>query len=89
MTDWSTWASVATAAGTLVLATATFASIRSANRSARVSEFAARTAERSRLAAQRPLLVSSRFGEDPEQNVAGRHFGVDRPDPRHFDDGGN
>ena len=69
MTDWSTWASVATAAGTLVLAVATFASIRSANRSARVSELAARTAERSLLAAQRPLLVNSRFGEDPEQKV--------------------
>jgi hypothetical protein len=67
-TDWSTAASLATAAGTLVLAAATFASIRSANRSARVSEFAARTAERSLLAAQRPLLVNSRF-QDPPQKI--------------------
>jgi hypothetical protein len=68
MTNWSTWASVATAVGTLVLAVATFASIRSANRSARVSEFAARTAERSLLANQRPLLVNSR-PEDPQQKI--------------------
>jgi hypothetical protein len=68
MTDWSTWASLATAAGTLVLAAATFASIRSANRSARVSEFAARTAERALMANQRPLLVNSRF-QDPQQKV--------------------
>jgi hypothetical protein len=68
VTDWSTIASLATAAGTLVLAVATFASIRSANRSARVSELAARTAERSLLANQRPLLVASRL-QDPPQKV--------------------
>lgn len=68
MTDWSTIASVATAGGTLVLAVATFASIRSANRSARISERAARTAERSLLAGQRPLLVSSRL-KDPTQKI--------------------
>jgi hypothetical protein len=68
MTDWSTWASVATAGGTLVLAVATFASIRSANRSARVSELAARTAERSLMANQRPILVNSR-PQDPPQKV--------------------
>ena len=68
MTDWATVASVATAGGTLVLAVATFASIRSANRSARIAEQAARTAERSLLAAQRPLLVHSRL-EDQQQNV--------------------
>jgi hypothetical protein len=45
VTDWSTIASLATAAGTLVLAVATFAAIRSANRSARISERAARTAD--------------------------------------------
>ena len=54
MTDWATVASLATAGGTLVLAVATFASIRSANRSARIAERAARTAERSLLAGQRP-----------------------------------
>ena len=68
MTDWSTIASLATAAGTLVLATATFASIRSANRSARTSERAARTAERSLLVGQRPLLVNSRL-QDPRQKI--------------------
>ena len=66
--DWSTIASLATAGGTLVLAVATFASIRSANRSARISERAARTAERSLLAGQRPLLVASRL-QDPQQKV--------------------
>jgi hypothetical protein len=68
VSDWSTIASLATAGGTLVLAVATFASIRSANRSARISERAARTAERSLLADQRPLLVASRL-QDPQQKV--------------------
>ena len=35
MTDWASWG---TAAGTLVLAGATFAAIRSSNRSARIAE---------------------------------------------------
>jgi hypothetical protein len=68
VTDWSTIASLLTAGGTLVLAVATFASIRSANRSARISEQAARTAERSLLSGQRPLLVSSRL-QDLEQKI--------------------
>ena len=38
--DWATISSLATAGGTLVLAVATFASVRSANRSARVAEHA-------------------------------------------------
>ena len=38
--DWSTVATFATAFGTLVLAVATFAAVRSANRAARVSEAA-------------------------------------------------
>src|ERR1700677_4014077 len=46
MTDWASWG---TAAGTLVLAGATFAAIRSSNRSARI-------AERSLLAGLRPLI---------------------------------
>ena len=50
MTDWSTIASVGTAAGTLVLAIATYASVRSAKRSAKASE-------RALLAAIRPVLV--------------------------------
>jgi hypothetical protein len=68
VTDWSTIASLLTAGGTLVLAVATFASIRSANRSARISEQSARTAERSLLRGQRPLLVNSRL-QDPEQKT--------------------
>jgi hypothetical protein len=68
VTDWSTIASLATAGGTLVLAVATFASIRSANRSARISERSARTAEQALLAGQRPLLVSSRL-QDPQQKI--------------------
>ena len=62
MADSATIASLATAGGTLVLAAATFASTRSANR-------AARAAERSLMAGLRPLLLSSR-PEDPSQKVA-------------------
>jgi hypothetical protein len=58
--DWVTVSSLATAAGTLVLATATFASVRSANR-------AARAAERSMLAGIRPVLVPSRLQDAPEK----------------------
>src|SRR5207302_5517411 len=61
MADWVTISSLATAGGTLVLAGATFASVRSANRAARV-------AERSLLIGLRPLLMTSRL-EDPEQKV--------------------
>ena len=60
-TDWVTVSALATALGTLVLALATFASVRSANRAARV-------AERTLLAGLRPLLVPSRL-EDPAQKV--------------------
>jgi hypothetical protein len=60
VTDWPTIASLATAGGTLVLATATFGSVRSANR-------AARAAERSLLAGLRPLLVPSRLEDPPEK----------------------
>jgi hypothetical protein len=60
--DWVTISALATAAGTLVLALATFASVRSANRAARV-------AERSLLVGLRPLLVPSRL-DDPPQKVA-------------------
>jgi hypothetical protein len=61
--DWTTISALATAGGTLVLAAATFGSVRSANR-------AARAAERSLLAGLRPLLMPSR-PEDPPQKV---HF---------------
>lgn len=60
MADWSTMASFATAGGTLVLAAATFVSVRSANR-------AARAAERSLLAGLRPVLVPSRLQDDPQK----------------------
>jgi hypothetical protein len=64
MTDWSTIASVGTAAGTLVLAIATFAAVRSGNRSARATE-------RALLAGLRPVLVTSRL-EDPSEKVGFR-----------------
>jgi hypothetical protein len=59
--DWTTTSALASAGGTLVLAAVTVASVRSANRAARV-------AEQSLLAAQRPLLVPSRI-DDPPQKV--------------------
>lgn len=61
MADWVTISSLASAGGTLVLAGVTVASLRSANRAARV-------AEQSLLAGQRPLLVPSRV-EDPAVKV--------------------
>jgi hypothetical protein len=66
--DWPTAASLATAGGTLVLAIATFASVRSANRSARIAEVALQEQ-------RRPVLVQSRL-DDPEQkiNFVGGHW---------------
>ena len=61
MPNWVVISSLSTAGGTLVLAGATFASVRSANRSARV-------AEEAMLAGVRPLLVPSRL-EDPPIKV--------------------
>jgi hypothetical protein len=58
MADWSTISSLATAGGTLVLAIATFASVRSGNRAARISEQAL-------LAALKPVLVPSRLQDPP------------------------
>lgn len=60
-TDWTTVSSLATGAGTLVLAIATFASVRSSNKSARVAEDALREQ-------RRPLLSQSRF-DDPVQKL--------------------
>jgi hypothetical protein len=54
MADWVTISSLATAGGTLILAVATFSSVKSANRSARV-------AERSLMAGIRPLLMPSQL----------------------------
>ena len=59
--DWVTISSFATAAGTLVLAIATFSAVRSANRSARVAEVALQEQ-------RRPLLAASRL-EDPQQKI--------------------
>jgi hypothetical protein len=59
--DWVTISALSTAGGTLALAGVTLASVRSANRAARV-------AEQSLLAGQRPLLVASRT-DDPPQKV--------------------
>jgi hypothetical protein len=60
MADWATISSLATAGGTLVLAAATFASVRSAHR-------AARATERALLAGIRPVLVPSRLQDPPEK----------------------
>jgi hypothetical protein len=60
-TDWVTISSLATAGGTLVLAVATFASVRSANRSARVAEIALQEQ-------RRPVFAPSRL-EDPVQKI--------------------
>lgn len=60
MVDWVSISALATAGGTLVLAGATFASVRSANRSARATE-------RALLAGIRPVLVPSRLQDPPEK----------------------
>jgi hypothetical protein len=59
--NWTTVASLATAAGTLVLAFATFSAVRSSNRSARIAEAALQEQ-------RRPVLAPSRFG-DPTQKI--------------------
>ena len=82
VTDWATIASMSTAGGTLVLAGATFASVRSANKAARV-------AERSLAIGLRPVLVPSRpedptekimFGDDAKLVVRGGTAGVEELD---------
>ena len=59
--DWVVISSMATAAGTLVLAGATYASVRSGNRAARIAEVAL-------LAQLRPLLLPS-AADDPPQRI--------------------
>jgi hypothetical protein len=61
MGDWATISALATAGGTLALAIATFVSVRSSNRSARV-------AERALQAGMRPLLSGSRL-TDPDIKI--------------------
>jgi len=60
-TDWATISSMVAGIGTLVLAVATFASVRSSNRSARVAEAALQEQ-------RRPVLAPSRL-EDPAQKL--------------------
>jgi hypothetical protein len=60
MADWVTISSLATAGGTLILAVATYGSVQSANRSARVAEL-------SLLAGVRPVLIPSRETDPPER----------------------
>jgi hypothetical protein len=59
MADWPTIASLATAAGTGVLAIATFSSVRSGRRSSAI-------AERSLLLGLRPVLAPARVTDPPE-----------------------
>lgn len=61
MTDWATISAFATGAGTLVLAGATFSSVRASNRSARL-------AERTLLASLRPFLIGGRL-DDPIEKI--------------------
>jgi hypothetical protein len=60
-TDWATISALATGLGTLVLAVATFAAVRSSNRAARIAEAALQEQ-------RRPVLVQSRF-DDPLQKI--------------------
>ncbi len=60
-TNWTTISSLATGAGTLVLAIATFAAVRSSNRSARISEQALQEQ-------RRPIFTQSRL-DDPVQKI--------------------
>lgn len=82
MADWVTISALATAGGTLVLAGATFAAVRSGNRSARV-------AERALLVGLRPVLTPSReqdpgeevaFGDEHRFRVEGQTAAVDEAD---------
>ena len=59
MADWVTISAIASAGGTLVLAAATFSSVKSANRAARV-------AEQSLLVGLRPLLLPSKLDDPPQ-----------------------
>ncbi len=68
MADWTTIASLGTAAGTLVLAAATFSSVRSGERAARLAEQSAAIAERALLAGMRPVLASAR-ASDPDHTA--------------------
>jgi hypothetical protein len=78
MADWVAISEVATAGGTMILAVATFSSVRSASASTKL-------AERSLMATQRPLLLPSnvndpseriRFGDDVIVDIVGHKGGL-------------
>lgn len=81
MADWPTIASLATAGGTLVLAVATFSSVRSSNRSARL-------AEQSLQVGLRPVLFASR-PDDADQPImwGDRHWATLRGGQAVMEDG--
>jgi len=64
--DWPTVASLATAFGTLVLAVATFSSVRFGQRSTRIAERSTAIAEWALLLGLRPVLAPSRANDPPE-----------------------
>jgi hypothetical protein len=66
MADWPTIASLATAGGTLVLAAATFSSVRFGQRSTRIAERSTEIAERALLIGLRPVLAPARVTDPPE-----------------------
>ncbi len=74
MTNWANISSLAGAGSTFVLAAATFASVRSGNRSAR-------TADRAARAVISQFTLRQVEDESWMASVV-RHFNIDRPDPR-------
>jgi len=64
MVDWTVFASLATAAGTLALAAATLVAVRSANRTASIAEY-------SMQIGIRPLLMPSRLEDAPQKIMWG------------------
>jgi hypothetical protein len=79
MADWPTVASLATAGGTLILAVATFSSVRSGQRATRIAERSSQIAERALLIGLRPVMVPSRASDPPEavRFVEGRMIHVE------------
>jgi hypothetical protein len=78
MADWPTIASLAAAGGTLVLAEATFSSVRAGQRPTRIAERSTGIAERALRIGMRPVLVPSRGTHPPEtvRFVDGRRVSV-------------
>ncbi len=93
MAEWSTIASLATAGGTLVLAVATFSSVRFGQRSTRLAERSTELAERALLLGLRPVLAPARATDPPETvrfgdgrmvSVEGGMAAVERDDERYY-----